>query len=53
MIDFALKLGDTPLTRKKATAKSLKGKKPAKVAKKVAKKAVKKTVKASPRKSNV
>ena len=47
MIDFALKLGDTPLTRKKAPPKSIKGKsvkakKPAKVAKKAAKKAVKK-----------
>jgi ribosome-associated protein len=56
VIDFALKLGDTPLTRKKAPPKSLKGKsvkgkKPAKVAKKAAKKAVKKTAKASPRKS--
>ena len=56
MIDFALKLGDTPLTRKKAPPKSIKGKsvkakKPAKVAKKAAKKAVKKTAKASPRKS--
>ena len=54
MIDFALKLGDTPLTRKKAPAKSVKGKKSTKTAKKpakAAKKAVKKTVKASPRKS--
>ena len=51
MIDFALKFGDTPLTRKKAPAKQVKGRKTAKVVKKTAKKAVKKTVKASPRKS--
>src|ERR1700761_9071125 len=38
--------GDTPLTRKKAPAKSAKGKKPAQVAKKIAKKPAKQAVKA-------
>jgi len=49
MIDSPPSVGDTPLTRKKAPARPVKGKKSAKVAK--AAKVAKKAVKASPKKA--